>query len=220
MRLVGHGNAEGGDPPGFAQLLAYWDALRPSDGALPRRADIDPRGIADLLDRVVLAERIARGQLRIRLAGMAVCDLLGMDLRGMPLSALFVGDSRLMLADRLESVLAGPSIARLSLEAERAVLRPPMRAAMLALPLAGEDGSANRILALLHTERDPGRAPRRLVLTGSVLTAVDGVPPASRSAAPGLILPEATLPVEAAEEPAPFAPQLAGGKPHLRLVKG
>lgn len=91
-------------PAQFGQLEGYWQALRPADGALPRRADFDPRGIADLLDCTLLLERIAPGQVRIRLAGMALCDLMGMDLRGMPLSALMLPEARPALSAHLDQV--------------------------------------------------------------------------------------------------------------------
>ena len=113
MRLVWDGRAKGSGqmgvtmPPQFAQMEGYWQALRPDGGELPRRADFDPRGIADLLEHTLLLERIAPGQVRIRLAGMAVCDLLGMDVRGMPLSALLVTAARPALGAHMERVLEG-----------------------------------------------------------------------------------------------------------------
>jgi hypothetical protein len=42
---------------GPAEVRAYWEGLR-RDGAIPARTDLDPRGMADVLDQVFVAERI------------------------------------------------------------------------------------------------------------------------------------------------------------------
>ena len=203
------------DPPRLAQVLGYWQALRGPDGSLPKRADFDPRGIADALEGTMLLERIAPGQVRIRLAGMQLCDLMGMDPRGMPLSALVSVASRAMLADRLEAVMDNPAIARCSLSGETGFLRPAFRAEMIVLPMVGRSGRTDRALATLAFD---GEAPRRnagrLVLGRVALSPIDGL----RYAAPsgnGV----ASL-AEAAEAAAPFTPRPAPGRPHLRLVKG
>ena len=89
-----------GQSSGGATLQAvrgYWEALR-QNGCLPRRDQIDPRGLAVALDKVFLVERIATGQARFRLAGMQLNDLMAMDVRGMPLSALFDPTARGRLA--------------------------------------------------------------------------------------------------------------------------
>ena len=55
---------------------AYWTALR---GArlVPSRSEVDPRGIEAALDRAFVAERIAPGVARLRLAGAHLADLNG-----------------------------------------------------------------------------------------------------------------------------------------------
>lgn len=213
MRLVwdrrgkGAGVTGAGMPPQFAQLEGYWQALRPATGALPRRADVDPRGIADLLEGCLLLERIAPGQVRIRLAGMALCDLLGMDLRGMPLSALMVPEARPALAAHLERVFDGPAIGRYQLEGERGFMRGPFAGDMLVLPLLGQSGRPDRALACLVTQGRAGPAPRRFALAMGGSRPIAGLPTAPQRA-----------PVEGmAEAPAPFA---GPGRSHLRLVKG
>lgn len=236
-------------PPQFAQLEAYWQALRPAPDALPRRADFDPRGIAGLLHATMLLERIAPGQVRIRLAGMALCDLLGMDLRGMPLSALLVPGARDALAGHLEQVFDGPAIAHLRLAGERGMMRPALAGDMLILPMCGQSGATDRALACLVTEGSLGRAPRRFEITGALRRAVPGLgaaptPTPGKAAVPKVTpAPQDALP-GLAEAPAPFAPapasQGSGGPqpeargasgagpeapsarkaPHLRLIRG
>lgn len=204
------GTGQGAVPPQFAQLEAYWQALRPADGSLPRRSDFDPRGIADLLDSTLLLERVAPGQLRIRLAGMALCDLLGMELRGMPLSALLVPAARDAFAAALAPVFDRPCIAEFRLEGETGILRPALSARLLVLPMAERSGTAALALACLVTEGRSGRPPRRLTLLGSSTRVIDGLTaPILAAPAPGL-----------AESPSPFTPAPPKGKPRLRLVKG
>ena len=51
-----------------------------------RRAGLNVRQLVSALEQVFLIEQIAPNHGRIRLAGMALCDLLGMDPRGMPIT--------------------------------------------------------------------------------------------------------------------------------------
>jgi len=211
-------------PPPFAQMEAYWQALRPDTGALPRRADFDPRGVAGLLHATLLLERIAPGQVRIRLAGMALCDLLGMDLRGMPLSALVIPESRERLATAMERVFDGPARAHLRLAGERGMMRPTFSGDLLVLPMLGHSGAADRALACLVTAGNMGRAPRRLEVTQDQMLPIAGLPAAPR---PVVIRPSAPPPAPMparprqpetqgmAEAPAQFAP----ARPYLRLVR-
>jgi hypothetical protein len=69
----------------IAELRAYWEALREGE-MLPRRDRVDPRGIAGALEHSFLIERIAPGVARFRISGMVFNDLMGMDIRGMPMS--------------------------------------------------------------------------------------------------------------------------------------
>lgn len=209
------------DAPRLAQVLGYWQALRGADGCLPRRSDFDPRGIADALEGTMLLERIALGQVRIRLAGTQLCDLIGMDLRGMPLSTLVTPESRAMLADRVEAVFDNPAIARLQVSGESGFLRAPLRGTLMILPMLGRSGLADRALATLALDRTSAQpSPRRLALTRAALSPIDDVPRAV-SPMPAPRDPVASL-CEAAEHPAPFdpAPRPPRGRPSLRLVKG
>jgi hypothetical protein len=103
---------------GPAQVRAYWEGLR-TGSALPSRAALDPRGLSGVLDRVFLAERIGKGLVQVRIAGSALADLAGTDLRGLPLSCLFTPESRPLLAQALEDVFTGPSVAEIDLGADR-----------------------------------------------------------------------------------------------------
>jgi hypothetical protein len=192
------------------EVRAYWEGLR-SGGRIPARSDLDPRGMARALDHVFVAERIGTGLVRLRIAGMALTDLAGLDMKGLPLSTLFLPEARLRLAEVLERVFTLPSAADLHLEAERSIGRPALSARLLLLPLHSNGGARDLILGCLATEGEVGRAPRRFGI--------------ARAVEERLILPQAPEPMMAHEmEPPAFAdpaappPRPLSGKPHLRLV--
>jgi hypothetical protein len=138
---------------GPAQVRAYWEGLR-RNGALPDRSQLDPRGLGGVLDRVFLAERIARGLVQVRIAGSALTDLAGTDLRGLPLSCLFAPEARPVLAEVLEGVANGRHLTTLDLapDGDRRAT-----AQLALLPLA--DGREGRlVLGCLATLGRPDRA--------------------------------------------------------------
>lgn len=208
------------------EVRAYWEALREGQ-QVPRRAQIDPRGIERALENAFVLERIAPGIARFRLAGMHVNDLMGMEVRGMPLTALFTAPARQNLSRLLEGVFAGPEVCELVLTGETGAGRPPMTAQMILLPLRCDQGEVSRALGcLVLTDGAAGRAPRRLVVSDARVTAL----PFS-----GPVLSEAPLQVKQdilsstppaanssgfAEGAAPFTPaRPERARPRLRLVK-
>ena len=151
-------------PTVLHEVRAYWESLR-AEGRLPLRKDIDPRGLASALDKVFLIEQIAPGQARFRLAGNQFHDLMSMDVRGMPLSALFETVSRERLRIGLQGVFDDAAALHIGIEAERGIGRPALAGRMLLLPLRG--GAEEPILALgvLSCKGQIGRAPRRFAIT-------------------------------------------------------
>lgn len=124
---------------GLAQVRAYWEGLR-RDAGLPRRTDIDPRGLSGVLDRVFLAERIGRGLVQVRIAGSGLADFAGMDVRGLPLSCLFAPESRAQLGITIERVFDMPAVAEMDLGSDRGG-GGGLIARLLLLPLADEGGA-------------------------------------------------------------------------------
>lgn len=186
---------------GLAELRGYWEALRDGD-ALPPRERIDPRGIAGALERAFLIERIAPGLARLRLAGRMLVELMGMEVRGMPLSALFLPEARLKLAAALEPVFAGPAILDARVEGETGWGRPAFAVRMVVLPLTGAGGAVDVAIGALALPEDIGRAPRRLTLQRVVHERLGQ----AVMAAPAF-----------AEPPRPW--RAPPGRSHLRLVK-
>jgi hypothetical protein len=214
-------------PPDFAQVEAYWHALRAGD-ALPARSAIEPRALAPMLDRVMILERIAPAVARVRMAGSRLHDIMGMDLRGMPLTALIEPASRAAVAGAVERVFADPAAADLALEAERGIGRPALSARLMLLPLTGASGAVDRALAVLAVEGQVGRAPRRFALARALHRPVrspsgwQAAPPSAArapshgEAAPGLAEPVA--PWSPAPRPSP-AMQAHPRAPWLRVVR-
>lgn len=198
--------------PEIAEVDAYWTALK-GPRLVPGRLDIDPRGIEGALGHVMLLERIAPGVARIRLAGNHLSDLMGMDVRGMPVSALIAPQDRARFADHLEQVFTAPAKMVAELAAERAIGKPKLDARLLVLPLSDGDGRITRALACLSTHGTLGRAPRRFGLEAQQCRPLSGAIP--------LPLPRVYA---MAEAPQPFdRPDLrradsAPRKPYLRLV--
>jgi len=197
------GGSDFGDQGMIAELRAYWEALRDGE-MLPRRDRVDPRGIAGALEHSFLIERIAPGIARFRIAGMVYNDLMEMDIRGMPVSCLFLADARDRLQLDLERVFRAPSIVTLDLMAERSLGRAPLLGRMQILPMLGHQEDSNLAIGCLELGGPIGRAPRRFSITATRLE------PLQAKAIPSMPL---------LEPHAPRPPRAQPGVPHLRLVK-
>ncbi len=193
----------------MSEVRAYWEALR-NGRMVPLRSEIDPRGIERALEYAFILEKAAPQVARFRLAGMHLTDLLGMDVRGMPLTALFTPAARAQIATVTEAVFAAPQIAELSLAAETGFGRPPMEARMLMLPLRSDLGDITRALGCLIAEGHIGRAPRRFDVASVQLTSIDQVQAPYRSTQ--------TAPHAFHEAQKPFGNPTAE-RSHLRLIK-
>ncbi|MCA0920718.1 PAS domain-containing protein [Pseudooceanicola nanhaiensis] len=182
----------------IAEVEAYWQALR-AGRLVPRRSDIDPRGIERALEYAFVLERIAAGLARLRIAGTHLSDLMGMEVRGMPLSTFFTPESRAQVGEVLEQVFDSPAIATLTLTAERGIGKPALEGKVILLPLMSDLGDVTRVLGCLATQGAVGRAPRRFEITGVETRPLLG------DAALGL------APEEAVEAPAPDPRDLPAG---------
>ncbi|MDR9393481.1 MAG: PAS domain-containing protein [Roseovarius sp.] len=141
-------------------LLGYWDAMRGQDD-VPRREDIDPRRIEPLLAHAFIAERIAPGQSRLRIAGSHLRDLMGMEVRGMPVSCFVEPGSRAQLADRTVELFDAPALVRFSLRAAGT------SGTLLMLPLRSDLGDISRALGCLVTGASAAPPPRRFEISAS-----------------------------------------------------
>ncbi len=157
----------------IAEVEGYWHALR-GRRAVPRRAEVDPRGIERALERTFILEQVAPGVGRLRIAGSHLTDLMGMEVRGMPLTALFVPSARDALSVCLDQLCRTPSTMLLSLVSAQAAGQQKLTARMLLLPLRNEDGVINRVMGCLDSAGLVGIAPRRFSIAACHTTVLDG----------------------------------------------
>lgn len=214
----------------IAQVEAYWEAIR-GNRLLPKRSDIDPRGIEQALEHAFILERIAPGVARIRLAGSHLNELMGMESRGMPLTAFFTPAARPTVSDLLEQVFQAPGTAQLILGSAKSIGRPALDARLLLLPLQSDLGDVSRVLGCFVAKGKIGASPRRFdVLSHSMTTLINGerIAPAPMTPPAPAPRPAPPAPVPGlAEAPTSFVPKADTPKtgkptkrpPYLRLIK-
>ena len=201
----------------LGEFVAYWQKMRGPDG-LPRRSDIDPRGISALISNAFVIERIAPGLARFRIAGTHLSDMLGMEVRGMPLSALFQSAHRDPLADDLVQLFDAPAIVHHRLRAHPA-RGAALDATMVMLPLRSDLGDTSRALGCVLSRGTLGKAPHRFEILGRSITPLDlsGHPAAvpaqaeAQSQTSGFAEPHTPFGDSGAEHPSE--------RPYLRLVR-
>ena len=208
----------------LAQIEAYWEALR-GTRLMPNRSEIDPRGIEQALEYAFIVERIAPGIARLRIAGSHLSDLMGMEVRGMPLTSFINPASRRQVSDILEEVFETPATCTLRLTSEGSAGAPMLDARMLLMPLKSDLGDVSRILGALVSVGDMGRSPRRFDVVGSSMRPVlpGSAQPTVKAAPPVPIarVPAKPVPVPGFAQPkTPYNTQGRKTKaPYLRLVK-
>ena len=155
------------------QAEAYWSALR-NGAAVPKRAQVDPRGLENILEHAFILERIAPGVARIRLAGQRLSLLAGIEVRGMPLSTFFTPSGRIRVSAALEHVFDAPAVAELYLQGKPAFARPVPKARMILLPLRDDNGVVNRAMGVLVSDDPKNFTGLHLSVTETVLRPVSG----------------------------------------------
>lgn len=160
--------------PLVAKVCAHWASLR-TRHALPARSALAPSELADALPHVFLAEFVTTRVARIRLCGHKVEEVMGMDLRGMPLTALFGPDAREDIMSALQIVGHGAR-ATMALQAERGFGQPDMRAQLALMPLCDADGRITHVLGVLERHGQIGRRPRRFSSAQSAPVATEAAP--------------------------------------------
>ena len=193
-------------------MRSYWDELC-AGRILPLRSEVDPRAIASSLENGFILERIQPGSVRFRLAGTQLSDLMGMEVRGMPIRSFIELKSRKAFSTSIERVFDGPEIQEYRLVSNQRNA-PGMTARLLILPLRSDEGTINRALGCLVADGIVGMTPRVFQVAETRIT--------------NLVTGETSRNIELqnnagfAERPAQFSPKLQlnpDGQPKLRLVK-
>lgn len=155
----------------MTEMREYWHSLR-RNGSVPLRADVTADAIYKVLDYAFLVERLAPEMARFRLVGQHLIDLMGMELRGMPLCSLINQDSRKQMCKVTETVFRAPQIAELKLSARSGPGSSKMSGSMLLLPLKSDLDDVTRALGCLVSEGTIGIGPQRFDLAGAKFTPV------------------------------------------------
>ena len=197
----------------LAQVEGYWDAL--SHGAmLPSRSDIDPRGLQSALEYAFILERIAPRVARFRIAGSHLNNLMGMEVGGMPATALFLPEARAEIADIIDQTCTEPKIVTLKLRCPSRAGQPAIEARMLLAPVLDDRGEVTRILGCLQSQGRIGQQPRRFLVLDNATRRIGVSPTQMRPSEPVAGFGEAGADYSAAARPEKPQPT----HPALRLI--
>ena len=130
----------------------YWQGLRTGTD-IPLREDINPSCLEAALPHAFVAERVAPGMARMRVAGQGLQEMMKMELRAMPISSFLTVEARTALMPLIESAFADPAAIEIALKTEPAFGRRHIQARMLILPLKDEHLEVSRILGVLVTDK-------------------------------------------------------------------
>lgn len=154
----------------ITQVEEYWHSLKTPD-AIPTRHAINPSKITKALPHTFIMEQVAQQPPRFRIAGSKVSDILGLDLRGMPITSLIAPDDRRLFAEILADMFRMPATARIQLSWSNSETSSAIGQVLL-LPLADQQGNCTRAIGCLEYN---GRKPKflnRFYLSGSVVRQV------------------------------------------------
>jgi len=154
--------------PIFTNLFEHWSALRQGID-VPGRSEIDPRIFPDALENTFIFERIAKGDYRIRLAGMNLCDMMGMEVRGQSAASFMRQSERFALQQVLEHILTRPAVGELALVATD-IMGKDINLNMILLPLRSDTGEINRIIGCISYPQSTFAAPLRFSIQSKKLT--------------------------------------------------
>lgn len=189
----------------LTSLKSYWERLRAGRIA-PYRAEIDPRQFESALENMFIVEKIGDDNMRIRLAGMKICEMMGMEVRGMQSGYLIDETDRTRFERLLGVVMGEPAVVEVKLAAQHRA--GAFAATMLLMPLRSDFGEINRVLGCLSFDGDIVAAPLALAIADVAVTPIEPSQAAEgKSAMPGF-----------AEEAAGYDP--APTPPTLRAIDG
>lgn len=140
-------------------LRSHWESLR-INGGIPLRADIDPRQIPDVLDSLFIFERLNPQDVRVRIAGLTLCEMMGMEVRGQSPLSFFDDSTRRRFAAVVADVMDRPTTARLGLDTVDK-MGNEARAEMILLPLRSDFGDVTRLIGCVTGPAEGFTAPMR-----------------------------------------------------------
>ena len=141
-----------------------------------------------------IIEKLAPDNMRIRLAGMKICEMMGMEVRGMQPGFLIEEADRQRFDRLLNVVMDEPAVVELKLAAPNRA--GTYRATMLLMPLRSDFGDINRVIGCTSGEGELFAPPLAFAIQDVAVTPVEP----SQGAEPRQLMPGF------AEAQAAFAP--------------
>lgn len=148
--------------PLISRVTDYWASL-PRHGGAPQRSSVQAADLSDALPHIFLAQIVTTRIARFRIVGHQIEDLMGMEMRGMPLTALFSGTARDEIQSAISHVRRGARV-MLSLEAETGFGMPKLDAVLALMPLSDSSGTITHLMGVLERSGTSGPRPRRFAL--------------------------------------------------------
>jgi len=225
------GRIKGMIHPQTRALHRYFEDLRAGRPA-PYRAEVDPRDMPCRAANLFILEDLGAGELRFRLAGSALTEAFGTELRGMNVRVMMEGRARESFAALIEESLAEPGVgyARLT----RAGTDDDIWECLL-LPLRSDFGAFDRVLGSLVPLGRPaeisGRPPLHFRIEEMTIRPIRPIcagrpePPAAGFAESGQAPfagpgePEGRLKTIEGGREGPPTPRRPGEAGHLRIVR-
>jgi hypothetical protein len=134
-------------------LYEYWNDVR-KGGLAPRRFDIEPARIADVLPDTFMLERIARSLYRYRLSGTRIAEKFQAELRGMNFLDGWTPADAAVIERSMVTICEQGGVGLFALEA-RTVGGGTVPLEMLVLPLIHTEGAIDRLLGSIVALESP-----------------------------------------------------------------
>lgn len=144
-------------------LRAHWDEICDSD-LPPFRADISPRSMPDVLDTLFILEQVGPNDIRVRIAGLKICEMMGMEVRGQSPMTFFQDNARGRFGNVLSEVLGQPKVVTLGLDTVDK-LGNTSHVEMLLLPLRSDFGDISRVIGCVTVPDTGFTAPIRYYIS-------------------------------------------------------
>lgn len=159
FKKIGHKMSD----PVLDGLRTYWENLRAGRVA-PYRSEIDPREFKDALENMFILEIVGDRNVRVRLAGMKMCEMMGMEVRGMSPRAFMMPGDRSKFDDAILEVVEKPAVTEFVMETVD-YNGHSGTAYVLMMPLRSDFGEITRILGCITDAGEGYEAPVRMRIT-------------------------------------------------------
>jgi len=136
------------------RLYSHWQSLR-EDG-LPSHRCWDPAQIPKLTPNMLILELNSDDDFVYRFAGTEVCDFVGVELTGRRMKDFFPSPDVYAATDSMQRAMLGVPCGQLSSYKVRGAAGRECDAELLFLPLAGKNGTADRLLVYMALAETTG----------------------------------------------------------------